>query len=178
MRMFNADGSEGMMCGNALRCVAKYLYDSGIARKAHFTVETGSGIKTADMLVERGVAVGARCDMGRVTWDDRDVTAEAAGRVWSLRRVDVGSKHGVALLKEQPDEALFQAAGPALERAERIPGPRQHRIRHPGRPGPPPEMRVWERGSGETLACGTGASRGVRRGVARGLGGQTRHRVS
>jgi diaminopimelate epimerase len=121
MRMFNADGSEGMMCGNALRCVVKYVYDSGIARKEHLTVETGSGIKTADLLVENGLAVGARCDMGRVTWDDEDVTAKAAGRTWSLRRVDVGSKHGVALLDAQPDEALFQAAGPALERAEVFP---------------------------------------------------------
>jgi diaminopimelate epimerase len=156
MRMFNADGSEGRMCGNALRCVVKYLYDSGLARKNHITVETLSGIKTADMLVEGGVAVGARCDVGRVTWDDRDVTAEAAGRVWSLRRVDVGSRHGVTLLPEQPDEALFQAAGPALEHAEVFPD--RANIEFVTLEGPDHlRMRVWERGSGETLACGTGA---------------------
>jgi diaminopimelate epimerase len=156
MRMFNADGSEGRMCGNALRCVAKYLYDSGLARKDHITVETLAGIKTADVLVENGVAVGARCDMGRLTWDDEDVTAEAAGRVWSLRRVDVGSRHGVTLLPEQPDEALFQAAGPALERAEVFPD--RANIEFVTLEGPDHlRMRVWERGSGETLACGTGA---------------------
>lgn len=157
MRMFNADGSEGAMCGNALRCVAKYLYDSGIARKPRLTVETGSGIKTADVIVENGIAVGARCDMGRVQWDEEDVTAEAAGRVWSLRRVDVGSKHGVALLLEQPDEALFFAAGPVLERAEVFPD--RANIEFVTREGEDRlRMRVWERGSGETLACGTGAS--------------------
>ncbi len=157
MRMFNADGSEGMMCGNALRCIAKYLYDSGIARKPHLTVETGSGLKTADVLIENGIAVGARCDMGRVKWDAADVTVEAAGRTWSLRRVDVGSKHGVILLPEQPDEALFQAAGPVLERAEVFPD--RANIEFVTLEGPDRlKMRVWERGSGETLACGTGAS--------------------
>lgn len=156
MRMFNADGSEGRMCGNALRCVAKYLYDSGIARKGRIAVETLSGIRTADVLVENGVAVGARCDMGRPTWDEQDVTAEAAGRVWSLRRVDVGSRHGVALLPQQPDEALFQAAGPLLERAEVFPD--RANIEFVTLEGPDHlKMRVWERGSGETLACGTGA---------------------
>lgn len=157
MRMFNADGSEGMMCGNALRCVAKYLYDSGIARKERLTIETGSGVKTADVIVERGLAVGARCDMGRAKWDAEDVTSEAAGRGWSLRRVDVGSKHGVALLSEQPDEALFQAAGPLLEHASVFPD--RANIEFVTREGPDHlKMRVWERGSGETLACGTGAT--------------------
>jgi diaminopimelate epimerase len=157
MRMFNADGSEGAMCGNALRCVTKYLYDSGIAKKEHLTVETNAGLRTADVLINDGVAVGARCDMGRVTWDGADVTSEAAGRVWSLRRVDVGSKHGVALLSEQPSEALFQAAGPVLERASVFPD--RANIEFVTREGDNHlKMRVWERGSGETLACGTGAT--------------------
>ena len=91
-----------------------------------------------------------------MTWDDRDVTAEAAGRVWSLRRVDVGTKHGVTLLPEQLDEALFQAAGPALERASVFPD--RANIEFITLEGPDHlKMRVWERGSGETLACGTGA---------------------
>ena len=157
MRMFNADGSEGAMCGNALRCVAKYLYDSGIAKKDRLTVETNAGLRTADMIVRNGVAVGARCDMGKVIWDDADVTSEAAGRIWSLRRVDVGSKHGVALLAEQPSEALFQAAGPVLERADVFPD--RANIEFVTREGEDRlKMRVWERGSGETLACGTGAT--------------------
>ena len=157
MRMFNADGSEGAMCGNALRCVAKYLYDSGIARKDHLTVETLAGIKTADVIVENGVATGARCDMGRVLWDGRDVTVRAAGRDWSLRRVDVGSKHGVALLEAQPEDALFFEAGPLLERAEAFPD--RANIEFVTREGTDAlRMRVWEKGSGETLACGTGAS--------------------
>ncbi len=157
MRMFNADGSEGAMCGNALRCVTKYLYDSGIAKKNRITVETLAGLRTADVLVKDGVAVGARCDMGKIIWDDQDVTAEAAGRVWSLRRVDVGSKHGVALLSEQPSEELFQAAGPVLERADVFPD--RANIEFVTREGIDRlKMRVWERGSGETLACGTGAT--------------------
>jgi len=156
MRMFNADGSEGRMCGNALRCVAKYLYDSGIARKGHLTVETLAGIKACDVLVEGGVAVGARCDMGRVLWDDGDVSVEAAGRVWSLRRVDVGSKHAAALLPEQPSDELFFKAGPLLERADAFPD--RANIEFVTREGEGRlRMRVWERGSGETLACGTGA---------------------
>ncbi len=156
MRMFNADGSEGDMCGNALRCVAKYAYDSGIARKPLIAVETGAGVRYAHMIVENGVTSGARCDMGRVLWDERDVTSQAAGRVWSLRRVDVGSKHGVALMDEQPDDDLFFRAGPVLERAEVFPDRANIEfvtLEGEGRL----RMRVWERGSGETLACGTGA---------------------
>jgi diaminopimelate epimerase len=156
MRIFNADGSEAPMCGNALRCCAKYLYDSGIARREKLAIDTLSGVKEAAVLVENGVAVGARCDMGRVKWDAGDIMVEAAGRLWPIRRIDVGSKHGVALCDAQPDDATFFEAGPALERAEAFPD--RANIEFVTREGEGRiRMRVWERGSGETLACGTGA---------------------
>ncbi len=174
MRMFNADGSEGAMCGNALRCVAKYLYDSGIARKERLTVETLAGIKAAEVLLEGGIAVGARCDMGRVTWDEADVSARAAGRDWPLRRVDVGSKHGVSLLEAQPSDEMFFAAGPVLERAEVFPD--RANIEFVTREGENAlRMRVWERGSGETLACGTGACAAF---VAASLAGWVENRAT
>jgi diaminopimelate epimerase len=137
-------------------------------------VETLAGIRTADVLVENGVAVGARCDMGRVFGDERDVTVRAAGRDWSLRRVDVGSKHGVALLDAQPEDALFFEAGPLLERAEAYPD--RANIEFVTREGPD-ALRMRVRGEGLRRNPGLRPRRhgGLCGRVAEGLGGAARH---
>lgn len=171
MRMFNADGSEGKMCGNALRCVGKYLYDSGIARKEDISVETLSGIKTLKMQIVDGVAVGATANVGKAVFekDAVPVTWDAEGTVsvplfivdkeFICTAVSVGSAHNVCFVEDTGSFDL-EKYGPATEchavfpdrvNAEFITVKSPHCI----------DMRVWERGSGETWACGTGASAAV-----------------
>ena len=171
MRMFNADGSEGKMCGNALRCVGKYLYDSGIAKKELIKVETLSGIKTLKMHVENGIAVAATADVGKaffekdavpVTWDAEGTVAVPlwiVDREFVCTAVSVGSAHNVCFVDDVAGFDLDKY-GPATENhavfpdrvnAEFIKVKDPHSI----------DMRVWERGSGETWACGTGACAAV-----------------
>lgn len=156
MRMFNADGTEGQMCGNGIRCVGKYLYDHGRAVKSAITVETPDGIKTLYITPENGRAVKVRVDMGRpVVETPQPEKITIAGHPWAFTAVDVGSPHAVYLV---PDcEAVpLETIGTLFEHAARFPDrvnsefvqilDRTHL-----------RMRVWERGSGITLACGTGA---------------------
>ena len=179
MRMFNADGSEGRMCGNALRCVGKYLYDNGIAKKDVIKIETLSGIKTLNMHVKDGLAVGATADVGKAVFEKEavPVTWDAEGTVavplWIVDRefictaVSVGSAHNVCFVEDTQSFDL-EKYGPATENhavfpdrvnAEFITVKDPHNI----------DMRVWERGSGETWACGTGASAAVAAACANGL---------
>lgn len=171
MRLFNADGSEAPMCGNGIRCVGKYLYDSGLRRKETLRVDTNSGVKILHMEIKNGVAVGATVDMGEPVADAEQITVKAAGRDWTLRRVDVGSKHGVCFLDALPGDALFRQAGAELERNEAFPDRaniefcqliEKDRI----------AVRVWERGSGETMACGTGACAVTAAAILSGLTGR------
>jgi len=179
MRMFNADGSEGKMCGNALRCVGKYLYDSGIAKKETITVETLSGIKTLKMHVKDGVAIGATANVGKAIFEKEAVPVvwEAEGTVavplhivdkeFLCTAVSVGSAHNVCFVDDTEGFDL-EKYGPATENhavfpdrvnAEFITVKSPHCI----------DMRVWERGSGETWACGTGACAAVAAACANGL---------
>ena len=178
MRMFNADGSEGKMCGNALRCVGKYLYDSGIAKKEHITVETLSGIKTLYMQIENGIATGATADLGKavfeksavpVVWDSDScisVPLTVEGKEFLCTAVSMGSAHCVCYVDDVAGFPL-EIYGKAMEvhpafpdrvNAEFIKVIDPHTI----------EMRVWERGSGETWACGTGACASAAASVALG----------
>ncbi len=172
MRIFNADGSEAEMCGNALRCVGKYLYDSGLRRKGALTVDTLSGIKRLEMIIESGVAVGARADMGapRVTRDG--LTARAAGREFTLTEVDMGNPHAVCFDRALPDDGLFFEAGPALEKCALFPARCNIEFCAP-RGESELDVRVWERGSGATLACGTGACATLVAAAHRGLCGKS-----
>ena len=156
MRVFNADGSEAEMCGNGLRCVAKYVRDSGIRRADELRIETKSGVKSLRMIVENGVAVGARADMGEPKIDFVDKEVEAAGETLRLTAVTVGNPHAVAFVSAPPEDGWFYRMGPAIERhplfperinVEFVEGVSRGELR----------ARVWERGSGETLACGSGA---------------------
>ncbi|HEX8201351.1 MAG TPA: diaminopimelate epimerase [Isosphaeraceae bacterium] len=184
MRMFNADGSEGEMCGNGVRCVAKFLHDRGIAPQERVTVETGRGVLTLDLEVERGRAQRVRVDMGApilraaeipttLPGDPPvDVPLVIAGRELRLTAVSMGNPHAVAYVE---DVATFpvEALGPVLERHPTF--PRRVNAHFVEVLGPAEvRMRTWERGSGITLACGTGA---CAVGVAGVLTGRTGRRL-
>lgn len=171
MRMFNADGSEGKMCGNAIRCVGKYLYDNGICKKEKLDIDTLSGIKHITLEIENGVAVGASVNMGKpelfpekipVLCDGNSVidceTAIANDR-YNITCVSMGNPHCVVFCEEVKNIDL-EKIGPKFENASIFPervNTEFVRIIDESTI----EMRVWERGSGETLACGTGACASV-----------------
>lgn len=171
MQMFNADGSEGLMCGNAIRCVGKYLYDEGYCHKAQLTVETQAGIKQLDLhLGADGKVAAATVDMGQATLAPSaiplscdqpliDAPVSALGQAYHLTALAVGNPHTV-IFTDDPEAIDLPAVGSALEHHPLFP----HRanvefVRVINRHAL--EMRVWERGSGETLACGTGACASV-----------------
>ena len=165
MRIFNADGSEAKMCGNGIRCVGKYVHDKGYTDKTHLTVETRSGVKTLDLRLTDGKVTSAAVDMGTVT-----VTAEKAirvdGEVVTCTPVDVGNPHAVIFV-DDAEAAPLTALGPAIERHEAFPGGvNVEFVQLLGRNAL--RMRVWERGSGVTLACGTGACASAAAAVQRG----------
>ncbi len=157
MRMFNEDGSEGAMCGNGIRCVGKYVYDHRIVDRLQITVETKGGIKTLHMEERGGKVVSVQVDMGVPRLTSRlpePIVVE--GRELEFVGVDVGNPHAVYFLPEI-DGLDLEKIGPAFEHHSRFPDrvntefvciENRSRMR----------MRVWERGSGETLACGTGAT--------------------
>ena len=154
MRIFNADGSEANMCGNGIRCVGKYVYDKGLTPKTRLTIETLAGLRTLALQIENGKAVGAAVDMGTaqvgdalsLSWDGAPITCTP---------VDMGNPHAV-LFVEDMAAAPLSTLGPWIERHPAFPGGVNVefvQVVGPGRL----RMRVWERGSGITLACGTGA---------------------
>jgi len=149
MRMFNADGSEGMMCGNALRCVAKYLYTRDRPKKSEFTVETMSGIKRASVNGDGTVSayVGRASFRGKVYVNESGFEAE-------FIRADVGNPHAVCFTNGA-DGLDLTLLGPKLENHMAF-GQRVN-LEFAERRGDGFFVRVWERGSGETLSCGTGA---------------------
>lgn len=156
MRIFNADGSEAEMCGNGLRCVGKYLYDAGIAKKEQLTILTKSGVKALSLEIREGVCTGASADMGEPELLLVKETLRAQGENVTITAVGIGNPHAVVFMDELPGDGKFFRLGSAIEHHERFP----NRINvefvqvtaldelH---------VRVWERGSGETLACGSGA---------------------
>ena len=179
MRMFNSDGSEGMMAGNALRCMAKYLYDNGIVRKEEMTIETGKGVKHVQVYTTNGKVTSACVDMGYATLDTAalrftipektvvNYPVRIGGRPYNITCVDVGNPHCVVFCP-RVDAVDVDFIGPRFEHApyfqERI-NTEFIRVVNPNTI----KMRVWERGSGETLACGTGACAAVVAAVANGL---------
>ena len=168
MQMFNADGSIGKMCGNGIRCVAKYVYDRGLVKKDVLRVETRSGIKTLQLQVEDGKVASVRVNMGQPELDpekipvlfskDRMVDEEVytpSGNVWRVTCVSMGNPHAVIFVDDVEGLDL-PAIGPEMEKHAMF--PERANIEFVQVTGPHEvQMRVWERGSGETLACGTGA---------------------
>ena len=179
MRMFNLDGSEGLMCGNAIRCVGKYLYDNGIVDKTEITVETRSGIKTLSLLVGDGTVKEVTVGMGHASFAAADVpvicdggefidgAVSVAGREWKLTCVSMGNPHAVTFVDDVQSLEL-ERIGPLFENHEMFP---QRVNTEFARviDEKTIEMRVWERGSGETFACGTGACATVAAAVRLGL---------
>ncbi|MFM7538437.1 MAG: diaminopimelate epimerase [Planctomycetota bacterium] len=167
MRMFNADGSESEMCGNGVRCVAKLVYDHGIARKPRLAIETGRGVLTLDLHIKAGVVNGVTVDMGEPILDGASIPTTLTGTpptevplesplgVLRATCVSMGNPHAVIFVDAITD-ALVHQAGPVLERHPAF--PRRANIEFVKVLSRSAfQMRVWERGSGETLACGTGA---------------------
>ncbi len=167
MEMYNADGSEGAMCGNGIRCVAKYVYDYGLTDQTSLSVETKSGIKYLDLTIEDGKVCQVRVNMGAPELEPRkiplvsdkerviDQPIEVQGRIYHMTCVSMGNPHAVVYLDDVKNLKI-EEIGPEFESHSCFPDRvntefvrvvDEHTV----------EMRVWERGSGETLACGTGA---------------------
>jgi diaminopimelate epimerase len=168
MRMFNADGSEAEMCGNGVRCLAKYIHDHGLSDKETLKIETGAGILSLDLEVVDGLVERVRVDMGEPILEASRIPTtlpgnpvvnarlEVDGRELALTCVSMGNPHAVAYLDELSDEWVL-GVGPKLEAHRAFPrrvNAEFVRVVSPDEV----HVRVWERGSGETLACGTGAS--------------------
>lgn len=160
MEMYNTDGSQGKMCGNGIRCVGKYVYDHGLvpSDRRSLTVETLAGVKKLRLEVEEGKAVRLTVDMGKPSLTSEiseSVTIE--GKEWNFTGIDVGNPHAVYFV-EDTDSLDLEKMGPHFEYHERFMPDRVNSefIRVIDRNHI--QMRVWERGSGETWACGTGAT--------------------
>ncbi len=185
MRMFNADGSESEMCGNGIRCVAKYVYDHGIAQKEELKIETGAGVLTLQVFPENGKVQQVRVNMGKPILEAARIPTTLPGdppietplqvgeAIFPVTCVSMGNPHCITFVPEITDEWVLKI-GPQVERHSAFPNrvnaefievisPREMK------------MRVWERGSGETMACGTGACAVA---VAGSLSGRTDRKVT
>lgn len=167
MEMYNADGSRGEMCGNGIRCVAKYVYDYGLTDKTSISVETLGGIKYLDLTIEHGKVTLVKVDMGTPILKPELIPIVAKGETVIDEPIMVGGKeyHMTGVSMGNPHDVVFmddiknleiEKIGPLFENHERFPNRINTEFvnvidRHTA------QMRVWERGSGETLACGTGA---------------------
>ena len=171
MIMYNADGSMGEMCGNGIRCVAKYVYDHGMTDNTHITIETGAGIKTLDLTVEDGKVTMVRVDMGEPILEAAKipVVSEKArvidepilvqGREWKMTCVSMGNPHAVVFVTDTKHLAI-EEVGPCFEHHKRFPKRTNTEfVQFISRNEI--NMRVWERGAGETWACGTGTCASV-----------------
>ena len=171
MRIFNADGSEAMMCGNATRCIGKYVYDKGLTDKTEITLETNSGIKYLTLFPENGKVENVTVDMGKAIILPRDIPVlsekdsfisepvEVDGKDYQITCVSMGNPHAIVYMNDV-DSLDLEKIGPSFENHKLFPDRintefikviDSHTL----------QMRVWERGSGETFACGTGACASV-----------------
>ena len=172
MRMFNADGSEGKMCGNGIRCVAKYVYDNGMTDKEVITVETLSGIKTLQLAVSQGRVQAVTVDMGSPVLTPSQIPVKCegdriinqpvsvGGKEYYITCVSMGNPHAVVFTEEEVTALNLEKTGPLFENHEIFPDRVNTEFIHVI-DEKTIDMRVWERGSVETLACGTGACASV-----------------
>jgi diaminopimelate epimerase len=184
MQMFNADGSEAEMCGNGIRCVAKYVYDHGLCRRDRLRIETGAGVLAVHVQAHDGLVQQVRVDMGPPILEASripttlpgspvvDVPLVVAGHRWNVTCVSMGNPHCVIFVPEATDD-LVLGLGPRIENAPEFPA--RVNVEFVEVIGPSEvRQRTWERGSGETWACGTGASAVCVAGV---LTGRTQRRI-
>ncbi|GAA4654455.1 diaminopimelate epimerase [Anaerocolumna aminovalerica] len=179
MDMYNADGSRSQMCGNGIRCVAKYVYDYGLTDRKNISIETGAGIKYLDLKVEEGRVTEVTVDMGTpiivpelipVVSDRERIVAmpiTVGGISYEMTCVSMGNPHAIVFV-DNTKSIDIEKIGPLFEHHAMFPERTNtefiHVIdRHTI------DMRVWERGSGETLACGTGACASVYACILNGL---------
>lgn len=179
MRIFNADGSEAMMCGNATRCIGKYVYDMGLTDKTQLTLETNSGIKYLTLFIKDGKVDTVQVDMGKAILLPKDIPVNSGldrfidqpvivgGKTYNITCVSMGNPHAV-IFTEGIDDLDLEKTGPLFEHHELFPNRvntefaeiiDSHTLK----------MRVWERGSGETFACGTGTCATVVAAVLNGI---------
>lgn len=187
MAMYNADGSEGKMCGNGVRCIAKYVYEYGLTDKEQITLETKSGIKYIDMDIEDGKVRMVKVDMGAPVLKPAEIPVKADssmdsfinqplnvnGRTFMVTCVSMGNPHAVVFIDDTKNLDI-RKYGPEFEKHPAFPEQvNTEFVQVISRSEI--NMRVWERGSGETLACGTGTCASV---VACVLNGKTDERVT
>ncbi len=167
MEMYNADGSQGAMCGNGIRCVAKYVYDYGLTDKTSISVDTKSGVKYLELTVEEGKVREVRVNMGSPELQTEKIPMiypmdkvisqplNVHEQIYEVTAVSMGNPHAVVYLDDVKNLKI-EEAGPYFEKHRAFPeSVNTEFVRVIDRNTV--EMRVWERGSGETLACGTGA---------------------
>ena len=178
MDMYNADGSQAQMCGNGIRCVAKYVYEHGMTDKTVIDVETGAGVKTLWLNVENGVVESVRVCMGTPAFEPASIPVDASGtafidqpvevggNIWNVTAVSVGNPHAVVFV-DDVDWMDLPNIGPLFENhplfPERVNTEFVQVIDRNTL-----KMRVWERGSGETMACGTGSTAALAAAVVNG----------
>jgi len=183
MRMFNSDGSEGDMCGNGARCIGKYVYERGLTDKTEITLSTKGGLKQLVLTVEDGRVTQVKVDMGTPELNPRLIPVDLPGEIvlrhrmqimgqtWFITCVNMGNPHAVLFVRD-PEVIDLPTIGPMIE----------HHPLFPRRTNVEfvrvidrniLQMRVWERGAGETLACGTGACAALVASVLAGLSDRT-----
>ena len=176
MRVFNSDGSEAEMCGNGLRCLGKYLYDSGLCQRTPMIVQTLSGALTLTLDIADGVAHSVTVDMGAprfapkdipVLAPTNDVTLDVDGQALRFFCVSMGNPHAVTF-DLYPEDGQFRRLGALLERHSAFPRRANIEFCQLNREGGA-NVKVWERGDGPTLGCGTGACAVLAAGVRMGL---------
>ena len=165
MRIFNADGSEAKMCGNGIRCVGKYVFDKGYTDRTHLRIETLSGLRELGLQIAGGKVKSVIVGMGKAAVGD-DIAFRAGDADIVCTPVSVGNPHAV-IFADDVEEIPLTVLGPQIEHHENFPGGvnvefvqvlSEKELR----------MRVWERGSGVTMACGTGACASAAAAAARG----------
>ncbi len=185
MEMYNADGSRSQMCGNGIRCVAKYVYDHGMTDKTSLSIESYGAMKYIDLTVENGKVTMVRVNMGAPILTAKDVPVvsekeqvideeiEVQGNTYRMTCVSVGNPHAIVFMDDVKNLDI-EKIGPFFENHKRFPERvNTEFVRVIDRNTV--EMRVWERGTGETLACGTGCSAIV---VACCLNGLTENKIT
>ncbi|QNU67785.1 diaminopimelate epimerase [Ruminiclostridium herbifermentans] len=167
MRMFNSDGSEAEMCGNAIRCVGKYVFDNKLTNKTNITIETLAGIKVLELKTEDDKVVLVRVDMGEPILTPKEIPVESSkdrfiaepieidGHIFKVTAVSMGNPHAISYVEDVENFPLCQA-GPKMETHKLFPRKVNAEFVQVIDKSTL-KMRVWERGAGETLACGTGA---------------------
>ena len=185
MRMFNSDGSESEMCGNATRCIGKFVYDKGLTDKTELTLETLAGVKHLTLNIENGKVNSVRVDMGEpiltpklipINLDETSVInypIALESRKVNITAVSMGNPHAVIFM-DSLEELDIQKSGPKVEHHPLFPRRTNTEFAQVISPTHI-KMRVWERGAGETLACGTGACATA---VAAVLNGKTERKVT